>query len=56
MSEQTTRYRSVALIVLGIIVVVLAIYLVVALVAGGDDTDQIDPQNAPVIGEVGAPA
>ncbi len=52
MAEQSTRYRAVALIVLGIIVLVLAAYLVVAWAVGGDDTGDIDPQNgdsAPVI-------
>jgi hypothetical protein len=51
--SQTTRYRAIALVVLGILVV-LAIFVVVALLNGGDDTDQIDPQNnddsAPMIG------
>ncbi|GAA1134500.1 hypothetical protein [Nocardioides aquiterrae] len=49
---QTSRYKAVGLVVLGIIVVVLLAYLVVAWAAGGDDTGEIDPQNgdsAPVL-------
>ncbi|MDF1603638.1 hypothetical protein [Nocardioides sp. YIM 152315] len=48
MPEQTTRYRAVALVVLGIIVVVLGIFVVIGLIAG-DDTDEIDPQNGEVV-------
>jgi hypothetical protein len=39
---QSTRYRGG---VLGIIVVALLAYLVVAWAVGGDDTGDIDPQN-----------
>jgi hypothetical protein len=42
---QSTRHRGVALVVLGIIVLVLLAYLVVAWAVGGDDTGEIDPQN-----------
>lgn len=45
MPGQTTRHRAVALVVLGIIVLVLLAYLVVARAVGGDDTGEIDPQN-----------
>jgi hypothetical protein len=48
MPEQTTRYRAVALVVLGIIVLVLGIFVVIGLV-NGDDTDEIDPQNGYVV-------
>jgi hypothetical protein len=48
MPEQTTRYRAVALVVLGIIVLVLGIFVVIGLVSG-DDTDEIDPQNGYVV-------
>lgn len=48
MPEQTTRYRSVALIVLGIIVVVLGTFVLIGLLTG-DETDQIDPQNGEII-------
>lgn len=49
MPGQTTRYRAVALIVLGIILVVLGAYLIVAWALGGDDTGEIDPQNGQVV-------
>ena len=44
MPGETKRYRAVALVVLGIIVVVLGIFVLIG-VLQGDDTDEIDPQN-----------
>ena len=49
MDQQTTRYRTVALVVLGVIIVAVAMYFVVAAINGGDDTDQLDPQNGQVV-------
>jgi hypothetical protein len=43
------RRRALAFVVLGIIVVVLGAYLIVSWAVGGDDTDQIDPQNGQVV-------
>jgi hypothetical protein len=48
MPGQTTRYRAVGLVVLGIIVIVLGIFVIIGLISG-DDTDDIDPQNGDVI-------
>ena len=39
------RRGALMLVVLGIIVLVVVAYLVVAWAAGGDDTGEIDPQN-----------
>lgn len=44
MPGETNRYRAVALVVIGIIVVVLGIFVVIGLLLG-DDTDEVDPQN-----------
>ena len=44
MPGETKRYRAVALVVLGIIVVVLGIFILIG-VLEGDETDEIDPQN-----------
>lgn len=44
MPGETKRYRAVALVVLGIIVVVLGIFVLIG-VLEGDDTDEVDPQN-----------
>ena len=48
MPGQTTRYRSVALVVLGIVIVVLGILVVIGLVTG-DDTGELDPQNGEIV-------
>ena len=48
MPGETKRYRAVALVVLGIIVVVLGIFVVIGLLEG-DDTENIDPQNGQVV-------
>lgn len=48
MPEQTTRYRAVALVVLGIIIVVLGIFVIIGLISG-DDTGEIDPQNGEIV-------
>lgn len=40
-----SRRRALMLVVLGIIAFVVAAYLVVAWSQGGDETDEIDPQN-----------
>ncbi|GAB6986043.1 hypothetical protein [Nocardioides pyridinolyticus] len=48
MPVETKRYRAVALVVLGIIVVVLGIFVLIGLLEG-DDTDEIDPQNGQVV-------
>ena len=49
MPGQSNRQYAVALIVIGIIVVVLGAFLIVAWAVGGDDTDEVDPQNAPAL-------
>lgn len=49
MPGQSNRQYAVAAIVIGIIVVVLGAFLIVANVSGGDDTDEIDPQNGKVV-------
>jgi hypothetical protein len=49
MPAQSKRQYAVAATVLGIIVVVLGAYLIIANARGGDDTDQIDPQNGQVV-------
>jgi hypothetical protein len=46
--QQTTRYRAVLLVVLGVIVVGLGAMLFIG-VLQGDDTDHIDPQNGQVV-------
>ena len=48
MPEQTTRYRAVALVVLGIIIVVLGIFVIIGLISG-DDTGESDPQNGEIV-------
>jgi hypothetical protein len=48
MPGETQRYRAVALVVLGIIVVVLGAFLLIGLLLG-DDTDEVDPQNGQVV-------
>ena len=49
MPGESNRQYAVALVVVGIIVVVLGAFLVVAWAVGGDDTDEVDPQNAPAL-------
>jgi hypothetical protein len=49
MPGQSKRQYAVAAIVIGIIVVVLGAYLIIAGALGGDETDQIDPQNGQVV-------
>ena len=48
MPGETKRYRAVALVVIGIIVVVLGTFLLIGLLLG-DDTDEVDPQNGEVV-------
>lgn len=49
MPGQSKRQYAVAAVVIGVIVVVLGAYLIVASASGGDDTDEIDPQNGQVV-------
>lgn len=49
MAGQSKRQYAVAAVVLGIIVVVLGAYLIIAGALGGDDTDEVDPQNGRVV-------
>ena len=44
MVGESKRYRAVALVVIGVIVVVLGIFVLIG-VLEGDETDEIDPQN-----------